>query len=53
QILTITADNASSNDVLIEHFADFIFKFPGNANWCRCFAHIINLVIKAILHHFD
>lgn len=28
-------------------------EFPGAANRCRCFAHIVNLVVKAILRRFD
>ncbi len=36
--------------VLLQHLLD---DFPGAANQTRCFAHIINLVVKSILRQFD
>ncbi|THH18736.1 hypothetical protein EUX98_g8907 [Antrodiella citrinella] len=51
KILGITADNASNNDTLIIEMESL-----GGANSSqtrvRCFAHIINLVVKAILSLF-
>lgn len=34
----------------LEHELD---DFPGAANRTRCFTHILNLVVKSILHQFD
>jgi hypothetical protein len=53
QILSVTCDNASPNDVMIDALAELIVAFPGAANRTRCFTHILNLVVKAILHQFD
>jgi hypothetical protein len=53
QILSITCDNASPNDVMIDALGDLIVAFPGAANRTRCFTHILNLVVKVILRQFD
>jgi hypothetical protein len=53
QILSITCDNASPNDAMIDALAELIFAFPGAANRTRCFLHILNLVVKVILRQFD
>jgi hypothetical protein len=53
QILSITCDNASNNDKMVEHLATVIEHFPGTANQTRCFAHILNLVAKSVLRQFD
>ena len=53
QILSITCDNASPNDVMIEALAELVTAFPGAANRTRCFAHTLNLVVKVVLHQFD
>jgi hypothetical protein len=38
---------------MIEHLAVLIETFPGAANQTRCFAHILNLVVKSILRQFE
>lgn len=53
QILSITCDNASNNDTMIEELANRIEDFPGPANQTRCFLHILNLVVKSIIRQFD
>ena len=52
-MLSITCDNASNNDKMIEHLSTLIESFPGAANQTRCFAHILNLVAKSILCQFN
>ena len=52
-MLSITCDNASNNDKMIEHLSTLIESFPGAANQTRCFTHILNLIAKSILHQFD
>lgn len=53
QLLSITCDNASNNDKMIEHLSILVENFPGPANQTRCFTHILNLVAKSILRQFD
>ena len=38
---------------MIEHLAELINTFPGAANQTRCFAHILNLVVKSVLRQFE
>jgi len=38
---------------MIDALAELIVAFPGAMNRTRCFTHILNLVVKAILHQFD
>ncbi|KAA1479967.1 hypothetical protein DENSPDRAFT_753064, partial [Dentipellis sp. KUC8613] len=49
QLLGMTCDNASPNDVMVEKMADLIEGFPGQINRTRCFAH----VAKSMLSQFD
>ena len=53
QILSVTCDNASLNDTMIDTLAEELPTFPGGANRTRCFTHILNLVVKVILRQFD
>ena len=53
QILSITADNASSNDTLTTELADRIAHFRGPTTQTRCFLHVINLVAKSLIKQFD
>ena len=53
QILSITVDNASNNDMMIEHLATLIESFPGTVNQTQCFTHILNLIEKSILCQFE
>ena len=49
----MTCDNASNNDTMIDELANLLPNFPGPANQTRCFLHVLNLVVKSILHQFD
>ncbi|KAF8867747.1 hypothetical protein BD779DRAFT_1416233, partial [Infundibulicybe gibba] len=53
QILSITCDNATPNDTMIDELAKLISAFPGAANRTRCFTHILNLTAKSVLRQFD
>ncbi|KAF8994849.1 hypothetical protein BDZ89DRAFT_902510, partial [Hymenopellis radicata] len=53
QVLSITCDNASPNDVMIDRLVDGIPTFGGARARTRCFAHVINLVAKSLLRLFD
>jgi hypothetical protein len=53
QILSITCDNMSPNDVMIDTLAELVVAFLGTANRTCCFTHILNLVVKVVLCQFD
>ncbi|KAG6851602.1 hypothetical protein C0991_007760, partial [Blastosporella zonata] len=53
QILSITCDNATNNDVMIEKMGEMLTGFQGDPSRVRCFAHVINLVVKSIITQFD
>ena len=53
QILSVTCDNASPNDVMIDRLAELVVAFLGAANRMVCFTHILNLVVKVFLRQFD
>lgn len=53
QILSITCNNASNNDTMINELTNLLDDFPGPANQTRCFTHILNLVVKSVLRQFD
>ena len=38
---------------MIEELAIQLDDFPGSASRVWCFAHILNLVVKSIMHQFD
>ena len=46
QILAFTADNASNNNTLVDELGDLLDGFQGPLTRVRCFAHILNLVVK-------
>jgi len=47
KVLTFTADNASNNNTLVDKLANLIPTFRGKEYHVHCFAHILNLVVKA------
>jgi hypothetical protein len=53
KILSIICDNASANDTIIEAMEGLLTGFADQASRTRCFAHIINLVAKMVMHQFD
>ncbi|PBK68153.1 hypothetical protein ARMSODRAFT_841952, partial [Armillaria solidipes] len=55
QVLSITCDNASNNDTMIEALGDSadVPSFSGQVSRTRCFAHIVNLMAKSLLKQFD
>ncbi|KAJ7688260.1 hypothetical protein B0H17DRAFT_850456, partial [Mycena rosella] len=53
KIASITADNATNNDVMTAVFSARLPAFGGERHRTRCFDHIINLVAKSFLRLFD
>jgi len=47
--MTFTVDNASNNDTLVDELSILIPSFGGREYRVRCFAHILNLVVKVSL----
>ncbi|KAG1831813.1 hypothetical protein EV424DRAFT_1272437, partial [Suillus variegatus] len=52
-ILSVTCDNASNNNVMIEDLAALVPEFAGSASHTRCFLHTINLIAKSLIREFD
>lgn len=52
QILGLVADNASNNNTLVAELAEDLDGFEGSLYRIRCIAHILNLVVKAIISQF-
>ncbi|KIK18569.1 hypothetical protein PISMIDRAFT_14278, partial [Pisolithus microcarpus 441] len=53
KILSITCDNASNNDAMIDELARNVPTFGGKASHTRCFLHIVNLMAKSLIRQFD
>ena len=53
QILSITGNNTSNNNTMVQYLSDALEEFPGPANQTRCFVHTVNLIAKSILKPFD
>jgi hypothetical protein len=53
QLFTVTTDNATSNDTMVEAIPADIDCFRGEPDHIRCFNHCINLIAKALLSLFD
>ncbi|KAF9541912.1 hypothetical protein CPC08DRAFT_615488, partial [Agrocybe pediades] len=51
-VLSITCDNASNNDVMIDELEDRLPEFS-SLNHTRCFLHVNNLVARTIVKQFD
>ncbi|KAF8837320.1 hypothetical protein BDN67DRAFT_860211, partial [Paxillus ammoniavirescens] len=52
-ILSITADNASSNDMMMVELEGLVAHFGGESARTRCFLHIVNLIAKSLLKQFN
>ncbi|KAF5333044.1 hypothetical protein D9758_017293 [Tetrapyrgos nigripes] len=52
KILAVAGDNVENNSTMITHLGTLLGNFDGHKARVRCFAHIMNLVVKAILSVF-
>jgi hypothetical protein len=59
RLLCITTDNAGNNGTMRKELEGLLNNLDVNNNWCSestkipCLAHVIQLVVKAILGAFD
>ncbi|KAG1795001.1 uncharacterized protein BJ212DRAFT_1291525 [Suillus subaureus] len=53
QILCITCDNVSNNDVMVQELSEKIPAFRGATTHTHCFLHTVNLVAKSLIQEFD
>ncbi|PIL32946.1 hypothetical protein GSI_05064 [Ganoderma sinense ZZ0214-1] len=52
QVLGVTCDNASNNAKMLKEMKKLNPEFRGPDARVRCFGHVINLVVKAVLSQF-
>ena len=53
KILSVTCDNASANDTMVEELELLIEQFNGQTSRARCILHVGNLVAKSMIKQFD
>lgn len=53
QVLGITCDNASPNNVMINKLLDFLCSFSGASSHMQCFNHVVVLVTMRVVCQFD
>lgn len=51
--MSITCDNASANNKMIDELQDMLPEFGRRASHTWCFLHTTNLITKALLSQFD
>ncbi|KAF9226120.1 hypothetical protein BS17DRAFT_655042, partial [Gyrodon lividus] len=52
-ILGITCNNAANNDVMIHELLTLVPMFGGSVRHTWCFLHIVNLIVKTLIHQFN
>ncbi|OAV86037.1 hypothetical protein PTTG_30123, partial [Puccinia triticina 1-1 BBBD Race 1] len=53
KICGIVTNNAKNNEVMVRELKKLKWhRFKGDAQWIRCFAHILNLIVQAIIRPF-
>ncbi|OAV94125.1 hypothetical protein PTTG_27098 [Puccinia triticina 1-1 BBBD Race 1] len=53
KICGVVSDNAKNNEVMVNKLKKLKWsRFKGDAQWIRCFAHVLNLIVQAILRPF-
>jgi hypothetical protein len=54
QVLSVTCDNASANDKMIDELEEGAMPgFSGATNRTRCFDHVVNIVARTVVRRFD
>ncbi|KAL1937047.1 hypothetical protein VTO73DRAFT_15573 [Trametes versicolor] len=52
KLLSVTCDNAENNSTMLKEMHTLVPVFRGTSVRVRCFAHVLNLVVKGILSQF-
>lgn len=52
-MLSVTCDNASNNNVMVDKLVALVPEFAGEASHTQCFLHTMNLVAKSLICEFD
>ncbi|KAG1782402.1 hypothetical protein EV702DRAFT_925011, partial [Suillus placidus] len=52
-MLSVTCDNTSNNNVMVDKLAMLVPEFAGEVSHTRCFLHTVNLVAKSLIREFD
>ncbi|KAG2085760.1 uncharacterized protein F5147DRAFT_527213, partial [Suillus discolor] len=52
-MLSVTCNNASNNNMMVDKLVMLVPKFTGEASHTRCFLHTMNLVAKSLICEFD
>ncbi|PIL28879.1 hypothetical protein GSI_08925 [Ganoderma sinense ZZ0214-1] len=53
KVLSITLDNASNNNKMVDHLARILAAFEGEYHHTRCFAHVTQLVARGFVGQFE
>jgi len=53
KILSVTCNNASANDTMMEELELMLTEFEGQSTRTRCILHVGNLVAKSMIKQFD
>ena len=53
KILSVTCDNASTNDAMMDKLEFTLAHFKGQVTRVQCILHVGNLVVKCIIKQFD
>lgn len=53
QILSITCDNATNNDSMVQELGAGLLPDYIPVNHTRCFLHIVNLIARSLVKQFD
>lgn len=53
QILSVTCDNAASNNMMVHELEILVDGFTGPTFHMCCFLHVVNLVAKSLICQFD
>ncbi|KAG2739687.1 hypothetical protein P692DRAFT_20645156, partial [Suillus brevipes Sb2] len=53
KMLSVTCDNVSNNNVMVDELEILVPEFAGEASHTRRFLHTVNLVAKSLIREFD
>ncbi|KIK31982.1 hypothetical protein CY34DRAFT_36103, partial [Suillus luteus UH-Slu-Lm8-n1] len=53
KMLSVTCNNASNNNVMVDKLEILVPECVGEASHTRCFLHTVNLAAKSLIREFD